>query len=79
MALDSSRRSAPSLLWLFGEVGYQDLLFRYGKGNNTFQMTPAQASLLVEAGRLFPEAESIYGFAAVEEDFENSLGSPGEE
>jgi hypothetical protein len=70
-------RSAPGLLWLFGEVGYQSLLFRYGKGNQVRRwMTPAEAAPLAEAGRLFPEAESIQGYAATEEESIDSMLSP---
>jgi hypothetical protein len=66
--LHHASRSAPSFLWLFGELGYSRLTIKFGEGDFECDMEQSDIEFVARAARLFPEAKSVEGFRAVTDD-----------
>lgn len=53
------KRTAPGLLWLFGEHGYVDVILRFPHRVGD-ELTPSEEAELQRAEKLFPEADVNY-------------------
>ena len=54
-------RSAPQLLWLFGEVGYATIGIGF-QSSGPRQLTVAEVNEVRRIRALFPEADEVTGF-----------------